>query len=324
MNLQFTADLLADVLTRADEPTDGTSQYAAAALSYLNRAYLGIAAGGGELAPEMREEWRWLKRPGVLSLLPMIAPGIGTAPGNVSATFNSQSITFAGMIGEGLFSLVDWHLKIGDNPDIFRLATHAINTGIATLDVPWNGPTGTYLYVAGRLEYALAADVLRIVSPLRSYRPNGQDDCLIIHEVDPEHMYGYAPLALASAGMPETYMRVSEQTVRFNRYPPPPAQDGYTTMYRVDYDYIRRPTLLTSPGTTEEPLVPWEWRRVLADWALFWLLVDKHDNRAEAIMAAAKIGLEAMADENRYQRRAFDRSPAFASIQPRADCWGRR
>jgi hypothetical protein len=319
-NSQFTADLIADVLFRAVEPTDGSSQYAAQALTYLNRAYLGIAAGGGELAAGMREEWRWLKNttPGLLSLFPVIAPGIGTAPAYVNATFNNPILTFPGMIGENFVSLAGWEIAIDDNPDVFRINTHTINTGTCTLDSAWNGPSGTYTYVTGRLAYALAADVMRLVSPLRCFRANTLDsEYHSIHEVDPEHMYGYWPLALANAGMPEAYTRVTEQLIRFNRYPPPPAQNGYSTLYRVEYDYIRRPTLLTSPGTSEEPLVPWEWRRVLADWALFWILIDKNDSRAEAAGASAKNGLEAMAHENRYQRHSFDRGPSFGHLYPR-------
>jgi hypothetical protein len=324
-NLQYTADLIADVLFRAGERTDGSSQYAATALSYLNRAYLGIAAGGGELVPGIREEWRWLKNttPGVLSLLPVIAPGIGTAPTQVNATFNTASITFSGMIGENLVSLAGWSIKIGDNRDIFRIISHTINTGVATLDGPWTGPSGTYTYVTGKFEYALASDVLRIVSPMRAFLGNENENCTIIHEVDPEHMYGEWPVSTADSGMPEAYTRVTEQLVRFNRYAPPPSEGGYTHLYRVEYDYIKRPTLLTSPGTTEEPLVPWEWRRVLSDWALFWLLIDKNDDRSEGVGLAAKSGLEAMAHENQYQRQGYDRTPSFGKIEPRAECWGR-
>jgi hypothetical protein len=324
-SLQFTENLLSDVLFRGGEWKPGqditASEFYTIALAYLNRAYLGIAAGGGELIPGLREEWRWLKNttPGVIQLWPVIAPGIGTAPESVNATFNQAGITFNGMIGEGIVNLTGWRLSIGEAGDIFRIASHTINTGIATLDSGWGGPSGTYDYVAGNLEYPLAADVMRLVSPMRCFESNRQHDCQLIHEVDPERMYGESPLAMAEAGIPEAYTRVTEQMVRFNRYAPPPAVGGYTRLYRVEYDYIRRPPLLTAPGTIEEPLVPWEWRRVLADWALYWLLIDKNDSRADTVGLSAKAGLQGMADENIYQRRSFDRSPAFGHLYPRSN-----
>ena len=146
-DLQTTADLIADVLFRAGEPTDATSQFAATALAYLNRAYLGLAAGGGELVPEMREEWRWLKNtaPGVINLLPAIAPGIGTAPTSVNATFNSPAISFAGIFAD----LLGWEIKIGDNPDIFRVAVHTpgLRAGDPGRRLEW---PQRHLWVCGR------------------------------------------------------------------------------------------------------------------------------------------------------------------------------
>jgi hypothetical protein len=319
LNLQFTADLITDVLFRAGEPTDGTSQYQATVLSYLNRAYLGIAAGGGELVPGMREEWRWLKKdpPGVLFVFPLLAPGVHNSPATVTATFNSTALTFSGIIGENVVPIQGWFIKIGDNPDFYRIATHTINTNTATLDSPWDFNTGPYSYITGALEYALASDVMRLLSPMRCFRKNTNDDPYKILEVDLERLESEWPLAMVQPGMPDVYARVTEQKIRFNRYADGLTTGLYNQFFRIEYDYIRRPTLLTSPGTSEEPLVPWEWRRVLSDWALLWLLVDKNDDRAEGVGAAAKSGLEAMAHENQYQIRAFDRTSAFGAIRPR-------
>lgn len=319
-DLQFTQDLKIDVLFRGGEPVDGSSLYDRRIIGYLNRAYLGIAAGGGELVPNMREEWRWLKKtpPGVMYLLPELYPGVYTSPDTVTVAFNSTALTFSGIIGENFVSLAGWFIRIGDNPDFFRILTHTINTNTAVLDSPWDGVGGAYSYVTGKLEYNLDADVMRLLSPMRTFRKNTNDDPYKILEVDIERLESEWPLALVEAGMPEVYARVTEQKVRFNRFASSGDQSAlYNEIFRVEYDYLLRPTLLTAPGTAEEPVVPWEWRRVLADWALFWLLVDKNDSRAESAGLSAKSGLQAMANENQYQVRAFDRTMAFGRIWPR-------
>lgn len=307
MNLQYTADLIADVLFRAGEPTDGTSQYAATALSYLNRAYLGIAAGGGELVDNIREDWWWLRKspPGLLFLYPLIQPGMvsvvfGTAPATVTATIASNALTFSAAIGT---SIAGWFIRIGTHPDIFRIATHTSGTNTATLDGQWSGLTGTTSYLTGKLEYDIASDVMRLLSPIRCFQKNTNTDPYKIHETDLEKLETDYPLAEASAGVPEVYARVALNKIRFNRFSSV-TPDIY---FRVEYDYLQRPTLLTAPGTTEEPLVPWEWRRVLSDWATFWLMVDKNDDRAEGVGQAAKSGLQAMANDN--QDRLRNRSP---------------
>lgn len=308
MNLQFTADLIADVLFRAGEPADGTSQYAATALSYLNRAYLGISTGGAELLDNVREEWWWLRKspPGLLYLLPLIQPGavsvvFGTAPATVTATIGSTAITFSSAITGA--TIADWFIRIGTHPDIFRIAAHTLGSASATLDGVWSGTTQTSPYVTGKLEYPVAADVMRLLSPMRCFQKNTNTDPYKIHEADLEKLETDYPLVSVVAGVPEVFARVSASKVRFNRF----SSSTPDIYFRVEYDYLQRPTLLTSPGTAEEPLVPWEWRRILSDWALFWILVDKNDDRAEGIGLAAKSGLTAMAKEN--QDRLKNQSP---------------
>ena len=59
-NLQFSADILDDMLFRAGEPTDGTSEYESKALESLNRAYQALWMGGAELDTTINEDWWWL------------------------------------------------------------------------------------------------------------------------------------------------------------------------------------------------------------------------------------------------------------------------
>jgi hypothetical protein len=307
MNLQFTSDLTSDVLFRAGEPTDGSSQYQTTVLSYLNRAYMGVCSGGSELMPEVRENWWWLRKypPGLLFLIPPIASGgssvlFGVFPATVTATINSTTLTFSSNVGT---SLTGWHIRIGASSDLYRIAAHTSGTNTATLDTTWNNVTTTTSYLVGKLEYALAADVMRILSPMRSAGTNGNTDPTKIHEMDIEKLETDYPLAQVSSGMPEAFARVGLTQVRFNRFNSA-IPDHYA---RVEYDYLQRPAMLTSPGITEEPLVPWEWRRVLADWALLWLFMDRNDSRADAVGLSAKQTLQAMARDN--QDRLQNRSP---------------
>src|SRR5262245_44852830 len=91
-NLQYTADILADALFRAGEPTDGNSDFADQALSYLNMAYMQICRGGAEIDPGVSEDWYWLRndRPGVLILQPPITTlTVNATLGSTSATLSA-------------------------------------------------------------------------------------------------------------------------------------------------------------------------------------------------------------------------------------------
>jgi hypothetical protein len=318
LDLRYTRDLKIDVLWRAGEKTDGSSPFEQRVLGYLNRAYTALVSGGGELAPEVREDWLWLRNttPGIVQLIPALAPGIGHSPDFVNATQGSASITFTGAIGEG-FSLLGWEIRIGDNPDIYRITAHTGNSGFASLDIPWGGPSGTYPYVTGKLEYDLLPTVLRVLPPMRVFQGNARADCHLIDELARERLYTTWPLPCANGQMPTVYSRLSEQRIRFDTYAAPPTVGPWASLYRVEYDYIIQPPMLTSPGATEEPLVPLVWRRVLVDWACFWLLIDKADTRADAVGQSAKSGLMAMAAEHRARLRRVSQGPSFGTIQPR-------
>src|SRR5690348_10306379 len=73
-NYSTSSDILQAALFEAGEPTDGTSEYQAAALRLLNRAYQAIWMGGAELDPTCNEEWLWLQSstPGVLTIYPVV------------------------------------------------------------------------------------------------------------------------------------------------------------------------------------------------------------------------------------------------------------
>ncbi|MFQ5915726.1 MAG: hypothetical protein ACE5JS_21345 [Nitrospinota bacterium] len=290
-NYQYSSDLIDDILFRAGELTDGTSDFNAVALTYLNRAYQALWMGGGAVVPSLNELWWWLRKypPGTLILEPVIETG------TVSVTNNNSAITFSSAPTK---DLDNWFFKVDDHADIFRISAHTANATGATLDSVYTGDTDTAAdYKAFKLEYDLATDLLKVISPMRAY----QDGRSEIYGMDLRALEAQWPLRLANSGVPRAFAIVREKhdqasktiTVRFSHY----GGTSSTDLIRVEYDYFFRPSVLTDSGS-EEPVVPWEYRKLLSDVGLFFLHQDKDDNRAEGVGRLAQAGVRAMAQEN--------------------------
>lgn len=295
-NLQYSSDIINDALFRAGEPTDGTSDFDSVALIYLNRAYRAMWMGGTEFDPTLHEDWWWLHTEASLILNPSITTG------TVSVTNNDTAITFSSAPAA---SVAGYHFKTNAHADVFKISAHTAGNTAATLDSVYTGDTaGTANYRLMQLEYSLASDCLKVISPMRVYQDSRYD----VTGQDLREMEREWPLNLIEAGAPERFGMVNETTVRFNRYG---SSEG--DLIRVDYDYMRRPDALTDSGS-EEPLVPLTYRHVLADMTLYFLMMDKDDTRAAPIGLQAKSGLKAMSNENR-SRWAYMGEPG--QIYPR-------
>lgn len=303
-NYTYTADILADALFRSGEPTDGTSDYAAEALTYLNMVYFQVCRGGSELKPDLNEDWYWLRKPspGLISLHPPISAGTVTVTlGSLTAT-----LTTAPTDNGVNYSVVNQLIRFGSQTDIYRIAAHTSGTTTLTLDTVYLNPAqvGSGIsYLIMHNEQDLASDVMRIVAPMRVYSSGfSWDNNYKVYGAALEAMEEAYPLALIESGVPDMFAFVGSTTaglkrVRFNRYGGPASTDKF----RIEYDYLYRPTPLTSPGTSEEPVLPLEWRHLLADFTLAYLFGIKDDSRAEAAAKVAQAGLMGMQRENRYQ-----------------------
>lgn len=298
-NYQFASDLVTDILFRAGEPTDGTSDFDAVALRYLNRAYWGVIEGGGELDPTINEDWYWIRKypPGTLTLNPVITTGtVSVTNGSATVTFSSPPAATTG-----------WFLALDGESDIYRL------TNATTLDSKFTGATAAAAtYQLRQLEYTLASDALDVISPMRVYRADHEYE---VWGMDVTELDKGWPLRLTESGVPDAYAVVFQdstgvQTVRFNRY----GGTSSTDLIRVEYDYIIMPTALTN--TAVEPLIPWRYRKNLSDWALFLLFSDKNDSRADGVGAMARAGLRAMSHDNRQTLLESGRE-RFGQIRPR-------
>lgn len=262
-NFEFTSDILFDVLDRASEPTDGSSDFVDQALTYINRAYQAIALGGSEFAPQINETWWWLKKadPGILTIKRPIFNG------TVLVTEGSTSITFSVSHTEDLLGR---HFKIDDHEDVFKISAHGGGTA-ATLDSIYTGLTNAAAsYKAMKLIYSLATDVLYITSPIIVYRGNN----LEISGISEEVMDRTYPLRNTYPGISKAFSMVGEKTIRLSHY------GILDEDYRSQYKYLQIPPDLTNT-TNETPIIPKHYRKILSDAALFFLYKTKNDDRAD-------------------------------------------
>jgi hypothetical protein len=248
----------------------------------------------------MNEPWLWLKSttPGVLTLLPV------DEEGTISVTNNSTSATLSSTRAvdlEGYFLQVDGH------GDVFRISAHTAGSDALTLDSVYTGETdGDATFRLMKLEYELAADVLRPIAPFRAYS-DGVDE---VEGIDLSVLDKDYPLRDMETGTPDRFALVTETKVRFNRA----GGTTSTDLRRLDYDYLRVPDDLADDST--EPLVPKQHRQVLSDTALFYLLTSKSDDKAAVIGLQVKAGLLAMQSDNRKRLAQMSRSVGRLYLRP--------
>lgn len=322
-NYSTSQDLIRDIAFRAGEPSSSTDiatgDYYDAIIRYLNRAYQGIWRGGGELLPDLAEQWYWLKsyNSGVLTLLPVFDTG------TVQVTNNNTAITFSGVPTRsgGNISLLGYHFRTDEHPDVFLISAHTSGVATATLDSVYTGDDDTAAtFRAFKVVYTLASDVLDLTGPMRAYQGGAAGR---IEKLTESALVDAWPLEQAQAGVPLNYAFVGADTatasgvthVQFSHY-------GGTTdteLMRIEYPYLYKPADLADD--TAEPILPREYRKVLADWALFFVLQDKEDSRAADVLTIASQGLRQMAKEN---RRSGVRQGDRARIYPRLGQRGAR
>lgn len=299
-NYRFSSDLIDDILHRGGENTDGSSDYEAKALEYLNRAYRVLWHGGGEFNPEMHEDWWWLKKdpPGVLVLPPVISDSVVTVTeGSATAVLSVAPAS----------SVAGYHFKTDTHSDVFRVLAHTAGLSTLTLDTPYTGDSGVLAYRLMKLEHNLASDVLKVIAPMRVQAEARS----FIDGTELSALERDWPITHVMNGTPEMFAHVNEQKIRMNRY----GNNNGGNNIRVEYDYLRQPDDLTNSGS-EEPAVPLAYRHVLADMALFYLYTDKNDDRASAMAQQAGRVLASMMQENRKRMMAYSRSLGHIFTRP--------
>jgi hypothetical protein len=297
MPYENTAEIKNDVLFRGSEGQTA-SGWDAKVIDYINRVYRTLCAGASEFLPEYVEDWWWLRSDDVLTLLPV------TTAGAVAVTQDDVNVTFS---VPPVPSVVGYRLRVENHPEIFKVDTHIAGAMAATLDAPYTGPTGAAsAYRLMKVEYPLAANVASIISPMIGYRQNPK-----IIGLSPERMDVLFPLPELTTGIPRAFALENEQLVRFSH-------GGRTDGVSMRIDYRFRPTVADlTDDVLSIPLVPLQWRHLLADMALTYLLLDKNDDRSNAVALAARTGLAGMLKENRRRIPKMDSDAGH--IFPRGD-----
>jgi hypothetical protein len=206
--------------------------------------------------------------------------------GSIAVTQNDTAVTFGAAIAD---SVAGYKLRVVNHPEVFTIATHTAGATAATLDSPFTGQTNSAAaYKLMKTSYSLDAAVNSLMSPMTGYRGISK-----IVGITPERMDDQYPLVNLMAGVPSAFSLESDSTVRFSH-------GGLTNgeSMRVEYGYRPAVSDLTD-STSSTPIVPLQWRHLLSDMALTYLLLDKNDDRSNAIALSARTGLAAMLKENR-------------------------
>lgn len=290
-NLTTNADLIDNILDRAGEPIDGTSDFESQALDYLNRAYRALWMGGNEFIPDANPNWWWLKAEGTFQLTP------ANVSGAVAVTLRDANIVLSTSASTG----VDFHFKTVEHSDVFKIES---GSGVNwVLDADYTGDTNAAAdFVMFKIDHTFDTAFLRLIGPLRTYR-NGVAE---IGMVDKEKLQRDYPLNNIVAGIPNQFAPISEvdgiTTIRFNKYISTEGTSLEGNPLRVDYDYLRVPSDLANDSNA--PLIPIQYRYILTDMALSYLWQQKNDDRTNGAVLSAKAGITAMINENAAKWRA--------------------
>jgi hypothetical protein len=305
-NLRTNSDLIQDILFRSSEPPGTVSEFYPQAVLYYNQVYQSLCSGGNELDPEVDETWWWLRKPtpGLLTLQPALLGGSAAVNSNSpTVTFSSPPLDATG----APVSVQGWFLQAADQSgSVYQVEAHTPSSVTATLDGPYVDAAANALSVIlYPLEYTLAADCKAIIGPMRTYYTEHRE----ISASEKSAMRKHYPLGTTDAGIPRLFAPTVEVggvlTVQFSHF--------VQSLVRVEYDYLTAAQPLADD--TGEPLVPFQYRTLLAAWAAGMICVDKDDSRATNLLAEAKARLQAMAKENR--RRQDKTNLRLGQITPR-------
>lgn len=290
-----TQDLKADVLFRAGEGTT-TTDWDTKVIDYLNRVYRTLCSGASEFLPEYVDDWWWLRDSSVLTILPPITTG------TVELTQGSTAIVFSDAPAS---SVEGYRIRIDGFEELYVIADHNATDANATLDSPYTGDSNAVAtYTLMKVTYELHTDVAALIAPMFGYADREK-----IIGLSPERMDELFPLNELQPGIPKAFALDDIRTVRFSHGG---RSDGRSM--RLEYRY--RPTVVDLTDSAESvPLVPLEWRHLLCDMALTYILLDKNDDRSNAVALSARTGLAGMLKENR--RRLSKMGRVVGRIFPR-------
>jgi hypothetical protein len=312
------ADLIADVLFRAGEPNP-SSDFQTAVLRYLDRAQQIVCLGGAQFGADLQEDWPWLRQTRALTLQGNITQGQAEATAGQTTV-----VVLAPTLAVEITQARGWQVAIGGTP-VTVVAMAGQQLTLATI---WAGATGVYPFTAAlgledRHHWPIPDPPLgRITSPAHGFQADGQTWEIAL--VDPAELWAFRfgatnpqsvglprRAAVELWGPPDVGAREWPQTLAIDRMVP-----DDTTLTVFLYTTVTPPALTGTPD--DDPLiVPARWRPVLADLALYYLLMDKNDDRAVPVSLAVRAGLQAMQREQAHVRASTSpRMGALTGITP--------
>lgn len=265
-NYDTGSDILSDILTRASEPTNGTSDYEAAAKRYIQQAYWDIYSWA---------RWGWnLKYP------PGVFQTVDKATGTATVTKGSATVTLGASIAT---SMAGRKFQIDNEGVAYRVSTHTAGTATLTLDVVYTEASGSaQAFTIYQDEYQLATGANGVIKPYRFWYRNRPDtEIRILTAQDQGRQLRYGSVYVYDIAL------ITNDRVRVRPWP----EEAKT----IEYDYSERQSALTFDSTANDtPAIPVDDRVVIAYLALAWLETDKNrpDKAAGAFsLAKGKIDL---------------------------------
>jgi hypothetical protein len=259
-NFDSFEDIVADVLERGDEPTDGNSDWDAATRRAVVRAF--------HFFNNSHPFW-WLEKdpPGAFSTvapitsltLTVAAAGEGVA-GTLSATYAT--------------SLAGYKILPTGEDYFMRVTAHTAGTAAVTLDTaPEALAAGTEITII-KDEYNLASDVGMLVDGLWTsdghFIPLKSEDFIRQNFPDPPDQ----------CWPPDCFTRLTKRKIRLSQYP--------DAVHRIEYPYTQ---VQVDPSGSGDLVIDQNFRWVLSDGGLYFLHIFKSDKRAEAAKQLFETGI---------------------------------
>jgi len=328
-----TDDLKVQALWMAGEPTDGTSDYDAQVLDYLQSIYDVLVTGGtfgtrdvatsaglySQLVNIAKTDWMWLRKnppfafntvPACIGSSSSVPLNQGTQAGTMTLTYGSNVANFsvapswlidnvATNVTGGRIAILTQANGVPNPPRTSpRIEIHPLAGIVAGLDAAWPQETQTVSdWVIWKSVYDVPDDFERFCEAWKVQGGwNSNESALNVGNL--EQMTDEYPISDSSQGPPTACARISPTEILMNRWD--------TFSYRVEGSYIFRPPTLEIAATPDlqEPLVPERFRQVLALGAAMMLMQDKVDSRCEAVASQFREMVSTMSGEYRKEQNS--------------------
>jgi hypothetical protein len=276
-------------------------------LNLLDLANKTLHAGGGIL--DIDKNNRSNKRPIMFAWARSTNPIVQnfSAPistGTIAATQSSTTVTFSSAPAA---SVAGWYLRIGSDPEVYRISAHTGGVTTATLDAAYIQSTvsaGTFEVF--KLDYTFGSSVLLPASQIKIFDNNGNNYQVPL--VDKNELEKRFPKRNITRGIPKMAGVLQFQdgtlTVQFSNYP--------ENIERMELEYNSIPTALDT--SSSNPVLPKHLRPILVHLAAFYHLRKRDDDRAASHLAQAKDLFAILKSENRHI--LYRNDPEFGYVPP--------